>query len=272
MNTKSLALAALAGGLALSMTACGSSSPAKAASTTAPQDGTKARPGGAPGVNGLVAEVSGSTAQVQSASSQTAVTWTASTTFSQEVTVTAAAVQVGDCVQASRARPTSSANPSAPSSSAIDAATVRIISAAGGCTAASLGGSNPGVSPRTFPSGAPSGSPGGRRGGLGAFMTIGTVSSASSTGFVVTPVARPGATASPVTVTVSSSTTYTETQSATATDVKTGICMSANGTTDSTGALTAKRITLSQPVNGTCTAGGRFGDGFPGGQGVPRNG
>lgn len=281
MNIKALATVALAGGLAASLTACGSSTPAStAANANSQSGGTQSGTGGGfagrlPGVNGLVAAVTGSTAQVQSASAQTSVTWTASTTFTDEVKVTKSALKVGECVQASRAPSASSSS----SSTTLAAASVRIMSTSGGCTTLRQGTVN-------RPSGAPTNLPGGQtgtrpRGTFGTFAAIGVVTSLTSSGFVVKPVALGSSTGTAaVTVTTSSSTTYTQTQKADASAVKAGICMSANGTTDSTGAVTASRITLSQPTNGVCTQtrfgggfrGGAPGGGFPGSQGAPQNG
>ena len=74
-----------------------------------------------------------------------------------------------------------------------------------------------------------------------------------------------------VTVTLSGSTTLTQTQKAAETDLAVGSCVSANGTVDSLGTITAKNVTISQPVNGTCAGGfGGFGGGaggFGGGAG-----
>ena len=65
-------------------------------------------------------------------------------------------------------------------------------------------------------------------------------------------------------MTVTGATTYTKTVTATSSAIKVGLCASAFGTADDTGAITAKQIQLSAPTNGTCSArlGGGFG-GFP---------
>jgi hypothetical protein len=57
-----------------------------------------------------------------------------------------------------------------------------------------------------------------------------------------------------VTVTLSSSTKITETVAATAADITVGACATANGTGDSS-AITADSVTISQPENGSCSAG-----------------
>lgn len=70
--------------------------------------------------------------------------------------------------------------------------------------------------------------------------------------------------ATSVTVTLTSSTTYTENQSATSNDLAVGKCAQAVGSSSSTGAITAQSITLSTAGASGCSSG--FG-GFPGGGG-----
>ena len=73
---------------------------------------------------------------------------------------------------------------------------------------------------------------------------------------------------SSVVITLTASTTYSQRTSATAADLAVGKCATAIGTADSTGAVTARSISLSQPVSGSCTSGfggfGRGGGGAPG--------
>jgi hypothetical protein len=65
---------------------------------------------------------------------------------------------------------------------------------------------------------------------------------------------------SSVAVTLTSSTTFTERQPAAATDLAVGKCASAVGAADTTGAVTARSITISTPGANGCTTGfGRFG-------------
>jgi hypothetical protein len=289
MNIKAISAVALAGGIALSLSACGSSAAAKTSTNgNSNQNGYGTRAGiggGFPGASGLVAAVNGATAQVQSSSAQTAVSWTSTTSFTDEVKVTKAAIKVGECVQAARAQSTTGSS-SSTSTTTLAAATVRIENTSGGCITLRQGTGGGAPNGGTAPSGAPTNFPGGQNGtrprNFGNFATIGVVTSVSSSGFVVKPTAFGTSSTSPVTVTTSSSTTYTQSKKATSAAVKVGVCMSANGTTDSTGAVAAKRITLSQPTNGVCTTQTRFGGGFPGGgspgggfgggAGAPQNG
>jgi hypothetical protein len=87
--------------IGLSLAACGGSDTSSAAGTTqaeGQQSQAQAGGGRSPGGSGEVTDVSGSTAQVKGQDSQVAVTWTDSTTFTQQVAATAADVAVGSCV------------------------------------------------------------------------------------------------------------------------------------------------------------------------------
>lgn len=67
------------------------------------------------------------------------------------------------------------------------------------------------------------------------------------------------------TVAYTSSTTITQTSSANFADITTGECLTATGTKDSTGALTAANVTVRNAVNGSCGAAAIFGTGGPNG-------
>jgi hypothetical protein len=62
-----------------------------------------------------------------------------------------------------------------------------------------------------------------------------------------------------VTVSVSSTTTFTRTSTAVLADIVPGVCILATGQKDSAGALTATTVRLSPKVSGGCAAAGRFG-------------
>ena len=112
-----------------------------------------------------------------------------------------------------------------------------------------------------MPSGVPSGGPGGAR-GFGAF---GQVTAVSGRGFSVKSV-RPGSSSTTtVSVTTNGATTWTRQTTAAATGVKVGRCVVTRGRSDSTGAISAVSIAISQPVNGQCSQG--FGGRRPGGFG-----
>lgn len=65
------------------------------------------------------------------------------------------------------------------------------------------------------------------------------------------------------TVAYTGSTTITQTSTATFADITTGECLTATGTKDSTGAVTAANVTVRNATNGSCSAGSIFGG--PGG-------
>jgi len=76
-----------------------------------------------------------------------------------------------------------------------------------------------------------------------------------------------------VVVTFTSSTTFTQRAAATAADLAVGKCATAFGTADSTGAVTARSITISTPGPSGCTTGfGRFGGAGGSGGGAPGSG
>ncbi len=271
--------------LGLGVSACGSDPAAKSPSGATNQSagqpgGQDGDQGGAPGGisrsggAGKVAAVSGRTAQVQGGGAQVAVTWTAKTLFTQEVAARASDLKVGDCVLAMPKMDSSSA--SASPSSTVAAASVRISPAVGGsCTNGFRGPGGPGGPVRDqagTPPSPPAGDEGGPRSGgptrRGAFGAVGKVTAVRGTGFTVEST-RPGSSAtSTVTVSTSAATTWTRSVKAASKDVKVGRCVASVGKPDSTGAITATSMTVSQPVDGRC--GGMFGPGpgaGPGGDG-----
>lgn len=269
----------------LALAACSTASGAGATSQTnvgAPsqQGGPGSRGGrfgGFPGVSGLVADVTGSTAQVQTPSSQTAVTWTSRTRFSQQRATTAAAVKVGDCVIATSATTGQGASSGATTSpttpptigqpTSVAATSVEILSTTSCAGPGRLGDSGTGRTPASGPSGIPTPRPtysGGQRNG-GRFGAVGQVTATGPSSFTVRSTRGP-ANAAPrsVTVTWSGATRFTTLGPATASAVKVGLCLSAAGKADTTGAVSATTITVSPPVNGSCVRVGAFGRVRPG--------
>ncbi|GAA2479225.1 DUF5666 domain-containing protein [Terrabacter carboxydivorans] len=287
-RTLSVIVAAAA---ALGLAGCSSATQSASVSGSGQTAATGASPGapGAgnarfPGVSGLVAAVTGTTAQVQGPTQQTAVTWDRTTRFTDQVASTASAVKVGECVMARPARgavggSTGGPQASTPSSTTVAAATVELLPTQGGtCSFGALGGF--GGRTGTRPSGSPSGSTSPQTGGAGGpagagrrgFGAVGTVSAVGSGQFTVTPVnpaggASSSASSSPVTVTYTSSTVFTRLAAANASAVRVGVCVTAQGRTDDTGALTARAVAISAPTNGTCQS-GFGGRGFGGGRGT----
>lgn len=285
MNLVRISLATATSALLLAtVAACGGSSSdgsdagdQAAAQSGALPEGGGMTGGGFPGATGLVAAVSGRTAQVQNAQSgQVAVSWTAQTTFSQQVDASLRDVTVGTCVLVTSTD--DGADATAPATQ-VTAATVRVVAPSdeGDCGFGGAGGGMPGRG--QMPSGAPSEMPSDipsdmpsdmpRGGGSG---TVGEVVAVSDQGFTVSssvPSMGQGSDSSgtpsdpvEVVVDVTGDTTYTAMADATASAVRTGVCLSAQGDTDDTGALTASSISITEAVDGACTGG--FGGGMPG--------
>jgi hypothetical protein len=252
---------------AATLTACGgqAATTTNGASSTNQPAGAGATGGaGGNGAFGQVAAISGTTLQVQDPrNGQTAVTYTASTTFRQTVTVSRTALKVGDCVAV---QPPSTTG-TIPAGSTVTAGSVTITtSTANGCsrpggTGAAGGGFRGGNGSQ--PSARPTAGAGRGFGGGGAF---GQVTAVTATGFNVKgarpPTAAATSTSTVDAVTTTTSTTYAETVSARSSAVKVGFCVAAVGAADSTATIKATSITVSQPgPNGCSGFGGRFGAG-----------
>lgn len=272
-------LALIAGALAVGLIACGggATTPAANTNTAAPPTSSAAGPQTPPGAFGTAAAVNATSLEVQNPSTgQVTVNFSSSTVFSDTVSATLADVTVGSCVTASSAS-TGSTRPAA--GTPITATAVNISQAgANGCTAGGGrggfgggqgGGQGSGTSRPNRPSGTPrpSGTNGPGRGNLGGFA-FGSVTAVSATGFTVHSVARGQNPATDTTVTVTSSTTYSKVESATSSALAVGDCIAAVGSTDDTGAVTAKTIGISKPgPNGCSTGFGRGGFGRGGSNG-----
>jgi hypothetical protein len=111
------------------------------------------------------------------------------------------------------------------------------------------------------PSAAPTGGFGQR---TGSFAT-GTVSSVSGSTLVIAA-QQPGSngTTTNRTVTTDSQTKITTQQTTNSQSLKVGLCVTAQGSTDSSGTVAASSVRISDPVNGQCSVGG-FGGGNNGG-------
>ncbi len=260
-------LALIAGALAIGLIACGgASAPAASTNTAAPPTSRPAGPQTPPGAFGTAAAVNATSLEVQNPSTgQVTVNFSSSTTFSDTVSATLADVTVGSCVTVSS---TSTGGTRPPAGTPITASTVEISQpGANGCAA---GGRGFGGTTRTNrPSGSPrpSGTKGPGRGNFGGFV-FGSVTAVNGNGFTVHSPARGQNAATDTTVTVNSSTKYSKVESATSSALAVGDCIAAIGTTDDTGAVTAKTISISKPGPNGCTqGGGRFRGGNDGSNG-----
>jgi len=287
----------------LFVSACGGGTSATVGATGSPTTATSGGVGsdaaggarGFPGVTGLLAEIDGTTLQVQGTDTQTAVTYSGSTTFTNTVVARLSDVVLGTCVQVRSAQPDfgmGGATP-APAPRATDgpiAATAVEISPAvnGNCSA--LGGTRTSGERPTGAGGDATRAPGAPTfgqtrgpgagsnefGGLGASGKVIAVAGFSFTVESSRPQSSTATTAVPTTRTVqtSAATTYTRTRAANTGALAVGLCVTALGKASDTGSIAATSIALRPAVNGSCSAGfgGRGPSGSPtsteGGSGV----
>ena len=264
---------------------------------------SKSGAGSFPGASGSVAAITGSSMEVQSEQSgQVTVNWSTSTTFSETVAVAASSVAAGDCVtvtgtvaKKTKKLTAKTVTISQPTAGSCSTGGFGGAGGAGGGGGRFGGGTPP--SGGTRPSGAAGGSgeaPAGGPGGGGAgrpttsntgfasgtvktvtssTLTITGISSAAFSGTAPKKGAKSSAStkkaATPKTTTVkialASSTTYTEGQSAASSALAVGDCVTATGSDDSTGAVSATSVHITSTGGKTCTTG--FG-GFGGGAGA----
>ena len=251
----------LAGALAvvapLVLAACGGASSVSGAGASAatqtprPASGTAGR-GVPPAADGLIAAVDPADIQVQNPTSgQVTVRFTGTTRFTDTESTVLAAVTAGSCVVA-----TAPASVPVPRPTAITATTVVLSQAtSSGCLPRPGGGAK---SART--SGVPHGSraTGSHPGRSRRADTIsGTVLSVIGSTITVREPARGSAAAMTATVTVTPATSYRHTVTVTKAALKVGLCATVAGSTDSTGAVTARRIALSTAGASGCSP--RFG-------------
>ncbi len=267
---------------AVALAACGSSSSASTtASTSAPNHGSGAggsAGGGAgaqrfPGVSGTIAAINGVSLEVQNPlTGQTTVNYTWATTFQQTVPASAANVTVDSCITAS-GTPTTGAASTNRFGGPVTATRVAISQpTSGNCTAGSGGfraggpGAVPGGGPAPGASGgaAPGAQPGrppsqtfrGRNPSQFA-VAFGLVTAVNGSQVTVSETNPSTQATTTATVTLSASTAFTQRSSASSSDLAVGKCAQAAGSADTTGAVTARSITLSAPGANGC--GGRFG-------------
>jgi hypothetical protein len=270
MDPTRILIALLATGV--SVAACSSSSSgasrgAGSSGATSARNGGPQRFAGGPAAAGKIAALSGTTMQVQNEQTgQVAVTWTRKTTFSHTVTEKASAIKAGSCVTAIGVSGT------ARTATTFTAATVLVTPARNGsCTGGFRNGAGgtgaPGgvrsggprsgfPSGRSFPSGVPSGAP---RSGVrtGQFGAIASGKVTAVTGSTLTIAATDFGSSRTTTKTVKlAANTKTSTQAATTSkSLAVGECVTAQGKADTTGAVAATRVEISEPTNGQCNTG-----------------
>ncbi|MDA8396431.1 MAG: DUF5666 domain-containing protein [Actinomycetota bacterium] len=236
------------------LAACGSAAASSTSATSKSTSSTKVhgtkrsrrnfRP---PAATGTVAAVASSSMQVQgTATGETTVDWTSTTKFTKTTHVAATTLAAGTCVSVFEIPATQGS-----------AATRTVIS--------------------QISSGAPCSRPafptGGRRNRPNFKRYVGRVVSVSATSLTLNAITSTSSTATKsVTVPITSSTTVSGRAIAASSDLAVGSCVTVQGTTSSIGVVTATKVAISAPVNGTCSTfargfgGGGFGGGGFGGQ------
>lgn len=254
---------AVIGSLAvLALAACGSNSNGATAASggTAPQAGAPSAGSGGgqrPAASGLVAAVDGTTMQVQSQQDgQVAVSWGDSTKFSHTVIAKLTSIKAGACVTAIATSGTSQTTSFTATTITLSEATTGQCGGPGGAGGAN--GVRPSGRPSDRPTGAPSGGPGAGVGG-GAFAT-GKVVSVTGSSLVIAaqsmnPSSGSSAPTTNKTITVGSATKVTTQASTTSRSVVVGKCVSVQGASNSSGAVAATSVRITDADNGKCSSG-----------------
>jgi hypothetical protein len=244
---------------------CSGGSAGGATDSQSPSGGTgnvgKAANGFRPAASGVIAAITGRTLQVQSATEQTAVKYSANTKFTAERATNLAAVKVGSCIVATaKTNNTGSTQVHSVTADEVRIEPARNGSCGGGPGPTGPAGAAPSGFPTSMPSGGviqgapPSGAPNGGRTMIGSAIA-GKVTAVQGTTITVamTTLAASSSTSNPTgTVHVTAATDYTTTAAATHAALKVGLCAVVSGTANSTGAVAATRIALSRKTNGSC--------------------
>lgn len=248
---------------ALALTACGSSSTSASSSSSKPAAASSSAQRTAPGAFGEIAAVSGQTIQVQSKQDQVAVNVTSATKIDTTASAAASDFSAGDCIMARPAKSaaagasgSTTASSGATALTSIDAATVSISQPVNGACGGyrGAGGGGKGANAKKSAGAAPSGASAAARRDARAFGAVGSVTSVNAG--VIDVQSTLGGSTRAITVNTSISTTYSKIIAADSSALVVGQCAAAVGPTDSTGSITAKTISVTPPVNGTCTRGG----------------
>ena len=86
----------------------------------------------------------------------------------------------------------------------------------------------------------------------GSSITVDAITRGPGSGPDDSSPTTPSVTSHPAVVTTSATTTVTTTKTGSAADIVVGACATAQGTTDTTGAMTATHVALRPAVNGQC--------------------
>lgn len=203
-------------------------------------------------VSGEIAAVDGKTLQIQDGDSQTAVTYSGSTTFLSRVTGKVADIKTGECVTVlSSSTDEKATTVTATSVTASPATKDECGFGFGG----GGGGGGRGARPSGAPSGQPSGQPSGAPSGMpndGMRPRSGTVTAVKGDTLTIAATQLGSDDTTTLTVKTTSDTTVTVTKSAKASAAKVGMCATTNGKADDTGAVAATSITVYKPGDSGC--------------------
>ena len=269
-----LALSAL-GVAGVALAACGSSSASTPSSSSTPTTSSGSSASGSttprqfPGTSGTIAAINGTSLEVQNPTTgQVTVNYTSTTTFRQTVTAPASEVTVGSCISAFGKPTSGSSSGKSAFGNPVTATTVSVSQPVSGTCSGGFGGRAGGATPGGgggFTPGTGTRPAGASRFGNGQFgAASGVVTAVNGSAVTINETNPTTKAASSVAVTLTSTTTFTTTGTASSTDLAVGKCARANGSADTTGAITAQSITISTPGPNGCTSG--FG-GFRGGGG-----
>lgn len=243
------------------------SGPLAAASKTKTATAPPAAPSFAPAASGTIASILGQDLEVQGTSGQTTVDVTAKTAITATVPLALRDVIVGTCISATGTKG---------AGGKVDATVVTITAAVkgsclerggfgaggGGGFRGGSGGGFPrttGTVPARFRTANVSGAFGKVTKVSGSTITVEGISFAGFGGRPASGTSKPTTPkASPQTVVVSSKTRYSKTERVTAGALKVGECATAFGSTNDIGVVSATRLTVTQPVDGSCTTGFGF--------------
>lgn len=259
--------------LALLATACGGHSIAGRSTASSPVPSATPSLAGPPGTSGTTAAVTSTHLEVQNpAVGQVTVNYSSATRITRTVAINRRALTAGSCVAVTPASagPAStgpnSASP-APAGGPVTARLVTISAAtAGGCLSGAFRGGRGAESGPSSVARSPRPSSGRRFGGV-----FGKVTAVSGSGFAVQGRQAGGASGTgandataTVTVITTPTTSYTTTVAAKGNALKVGQCVTAVGPADSTGAISARSISIRLPGPNGCISSRGYGRGASG--------
>jgi hypothetical protein len=266
-------------------TAAAPGTTAAATGRTATSGAGAGGPGGAtafaPAASGTIASILGQDLEVQGTSGQTTVELTAKTVITASVALKLRDITPGTCISATGTKGTGGK---------VDATVVTVSAAVNGkCLeragfgrGAGGGGGGGGFPTRTGTVPARFRVPTNVAGAFGKVTAVsGSTITVQGLSFAFgagggSGAPAPRATTTPKTstqvVVVSSKTTYSKSERVKAGALKVGECATAIGSTNDIGVVTATRLSVTQPIGGSCTTGFGFRGGFGGGAGAGGSG